>query len=270
MTLKVIARIRTDFPGKFGVPRQSGLADTKGRIVFEPGYRSPDALRGIEEYSRLWILWGFSEVPEESFRPMVRPPRLGGNQRVGVFATRSPFRPNPIGLSCVRMEGVEKGKEGCVLYVSGVDMTDGTPVYDIKPYLPYVDAFPDAQGGFAGRVKDYRLAVEFPGEWLERVPEEHREVLREILSQDPRPPYQDDPRRVYGMSYAGMGIRFTVSRGILTVCEVSALEKDGGLAECAVEKGEKQTEDCCREGYEYEYGINRIKRRAVGNLGIVP
>lgn len=220
LTLRVIARIHTDFPEKFGVPRQSGLADTKGTIVFEPGYQNPDALRGIGEYSRLWILWGFSEVPEESFRPTVRPPRLGGNKRAGVFATRSPFRPNPIGLSCVRLEGIEKGKTGCVIHVSGVDMTDGTPVYDIKPYLPHVDAFPDARGGFAERVKDYRLFVEFPGKWLERVPEEHREVLKEILGQDPRPSYQDDPHRVYKMSYAGMEIHFTVSGGVLTVCRV--------------------------------------------------
>lgn len=220
MTLKIIARMHTDFPEKFGVPRQSGLADTKGVIVFEPEYRSPGALKGIEEYSHLWILWGFSEVPEGKWSPTVRPPRLGGNKREGVFATRSPFRPNPVGLSCVKLERIEKSKEGPVLCVSGVDMTDGTPVYDIKPYLPYVDSHPEADDGFAGEVKDYGLSVEFPKEWLEKVPREHREVLREILSQDPRPSYQEDKERVYGMAYAGMEIRFTVSEGTLTVCGV--------------------------------------------------
>lgn len=149
---------------------------------------------------------------------------------MGVFATRSPFRPNAIGLSSVKLEGTAMTDRGMVLHVSGIDLRDQTPIYDIKPYLPYVDAFPDAQGGFTGRMKDYRLAVEFPGEWLERVPEEHRRVLKDILSQDPRPSYQDDPQRVYGMSYAGMAVRFTVSGGILTVREVSALKKDGGLA----------------------------------------
>lgn len=220
MRLKRIARIHTDFPEKFGVPRQSGLADTKGVIVFEPEYRKPEALRGIEEYSYLWIVWGFSGMEQRHFHPTVRPPRLGGNKRLGVFATRSPFRPNPIGLSCVKLERIEKSKDGLVLCVSGVDMTDGAPVYDIKPYLPYVDSHPEAEGGFAERMKDHRLSVEFPEEWLGKVPVEHREVLKEILRQDPRPSYQEDPERVYGMTYAGMEIRFMVADGILTVCEV--------------------------------------------------
>lgn len=220
LKLNVIARIYTDFPEKFGVPRQSGLADTKGVIVFEPEYRNPDALRGIEEYSHLWIMWGFSEIKKEGWSPTVRPPRLGGNKRVGVFATRSPFRPNPVGLSCVRLERTEKREEGTVLYVSGVDMTDGTPVYDIKPYLPHIDCHPEADGGFAETVKDYRLKVIFPEKWIKKVPEEHREVLREILSQDPRPAYQEDPARIYGMTYAGMEILFFVDAHTLTVCEV--------------------------------------------------
>ncbi len=222
MTLKIIARIRTDFPEKFGVPRQSGLADTKGVIVFEPEYRDPEALRGIEGFSHLWILWGFSEVPEGKWSPTVRPPRLGGNKREGVFATRSPFRPNPVGLSCVKLERIEQRQEGLVLCVSGVDMTDGTPVFDIKPYLPYVDSHPEAEDGFTRDIKDYRLSVEFPGEWLKKVPKEHQETLREILSQDPRPSYQEDKERVYGMAYAGMEIHFTVAEGLLTVCGVTA------------------------------------------------
>lgn len=222
MTLKIIARIRTDFPEKFGVPRQSGLADTKGVIVFEPKYRAPEALRGIEGFSHLWILWGFSEVPEGKWSPTVRPPRLGGNKREGVFATRSPFRPNPVGLSCVKLERIEQRQEGLVLCVSGVDMTDGTPVFDIKPYLPYVDSHPEADDGFTRDIKDYRLSVEFPGEWLKKVPKEHQETLKEILRQDPRPSYQEDKERVYGMAYAGMEIHFTVAEGLLTVCGVTA------------------------------------------------
>lgn len=220
MKLQKIARIHTDFPEKFGVPRQSGLADTKGIIVFEPEYRNPEALRGLEEYSHLWIVWGFSETSCKRWSPTVRPPRLGGNKRVGVFATRSPFRPNPVGLSCVKLDRIEKRKEGMVVCVSGVDMTDGTPVYDIKPYLPHIDAHPEADGGFAGRVKDYELLVEFPERWLEKVPEEHRETLKELLRQDPRPSYQEDAKRIYGMAYAGMEIRFSVKKNVLTVCGV--------------------------------------------------
>ena len=220
LMLKVIARVYTDFPEKFGVPRQSGLADTKGMIVFESEYGKPEALKGIEGFSHLWVLWGFSEVPEGKWSPTVRPPRLGGNKREGVFATRSPFRPNPVGLSCVKLEGIEKRPEGLALSVSGVDMTNESPVYDIKPYLPYVDSHPEADEGFTGGVKAYRLAVAFPEKWYNRVPKEHREVLKEILSQDPRPSYQEDSHRVYGMTYAGMQIRFFVKDGVLTVCEV--------------------------------------------------
>lgn len=213
-----VARIRTDFPEKFGIPRQSLLADTKGRIVFEEGYRNPEAVRGIEGYSHLWLLWEFSEAVRGKFRPTVRPPRLGGNERVGVFATRSPFRPNPVGLSCVRLERVEMSREyGPVLYVAGADLMDGTPIFDIKPYLPYVDAHPEAAGGFAQERKDYRLEVSFSEECRENFSPEELSALREVLAQDPRPSYQDDPQRVYGMSYAGREIKFRVEDGTLTV-----------------------------------------------------
>lgn len=213
-----VARIRTDFPEKFGIPRQSLLADTKGRIIFEEDYRNPEAVRGIEGYSHLWLLWEFSEAVRGEFRPTVRPPRLGGNERVGVFATRSPFRPNPIGLSCVKLERVEMSREyGPVLYVAGADLMDGTPIFDIKPYLPYVDAHPEAEGGFAQERKDYRLEVSFSEECRENFSPEELSVLREVLAQDPRPSYQDDPQRVYGMSYAGREIKFRVEDGTLTV-----------------------------------------------------
>lgn len=217
---KTIARVYTDFPSKFGIPRQSGLAETGGRIVFEKEYRSREAVRGLEEYSHLWILWEFSEAVREDWSPTVRPPRLGGNRRVGVFATRSPFRPNPIGLSCVRLESIEFTEEGPVLHVSGADMLDGTPVYDIKPYLPYVDSHPEAEGGFAEKVKEYGLELDFPQEWLEKVPEKKREPLKQILSQDPRPSYQKDSERVYGMEFAGMEIKFQVKENCLIVKEI--------------------------------------------------
>ncbi len=224
-TMHVIARIHTVFPTKFGIPRQSGLVKTWGRIVFEPDYRNPDMLRGIEEYSHLWILWGFSEVEGKSWHPTVRPPRLGGNQRVGVFATRSPFRPNAIGLSCVELAGVDlDGQEGPVLHVRGADMMEGTPIYDIKPYLAYVDSMPGARGGFADRVKDYSLQVECPECWREKIPEEERETLFQILSQDPRPSYQNDPGRIYGMEYAGMEVKFRVQGRQLEVCEITKEE----------------------------------------------
>lgn len=229
--LKKIAVIHTDFPEKFGVPRQSGLAAVKGRIVFEPEYRNPDALRGIEDYSHLWILWGFSQVPEEEWRPTVRPPRLGGNRRMGVFATRSPFRPNPIGLSCVELESFEKtAKEGIVLHVKGADMVDKTPIYDIKPYLPYVDARPEAMGGFADQVKDDHLEVCIPEKWSKKIPEEQRSVLEEILMQDPRPSYQDDEERIYGMTYANLEVKFQVKGNQLTVCGIYQTE-DGSWRE---------------------------------------
>lgn len=221
LRLEVIAHIRTDFPEKFGVPRQSGLADTQAEIIFTPKYRNADALRGIEDYSHLWLIWGFSEIRDEKWRPMVRPPRLGGNCRKGVFATRSPYRPNPVGLSCVALEGLEKRTaEGTILHVRGADLTDGTPIYDIKPYLPYVDAVLDAAGGFSDEVKDYRLQVVIPDASLAVVPEKYRRSLIQILSQDPRPSYQDDAERVYGMTYADMEIKFQVKDEILTVCHV--------------------------------------------------
>lgn len=213
-----IARIRTDFPEKFGIPRQSGLAGTRGRIIFEERYRSPEAVRGIGQFSHLWLLWEFSGAVREEFSPTVRPPRLGGNERVGVFATRSPFRPNPIGLSCVKLERVEiSGECGPVLYVTGVDMMDNTPIFDIKPYLPYVDAHPEADGGFAAEKKDYRLEVSFSEECRREFSPEELSVLREVLSQDPRPSYQDDPERVYGMAYAEREVKFRVDNGTMTV-----------------------------------------------------
>ena len=227
-TIQVIARIRSDFPTKFGIPRQSGLVEElKAAVVFEPEYRNPDAVRGLEGFSHLWLIWEFSEAVGKGWHPTVRPPRLGGNQRMGVFATRSPFRPNPIGLSCVRLEKVElDGPDGPVLYVTGADMMSGTPIYDIKPYLPYVDSIPQARGGFASRVKEYALEVEIPGACLEKIPVSERETLRQILSQDPRPSYQDDPERMYGMGYAGMEVKFQVKDGRLLVRDIETASKD--------------------------------------------
>lgn len=219
-----VAYIHTEFHGKFGIPRQSGLADAPGRIVLEPEYRREDALRGIEMYSHLWLLWKFLGVEREKWSPTVRPPRLGGNTRIGVFATRSPFRPNPIGLSCVKLERVEwHTPEGPVLYVSGVDILDQTPILDIKPYLPYVDCHPEADGGFAERKKDYMLQVYFPEELRREIPEEEYRVICQILSGDPRPSYQKDETRIYGMEYGGWNIRFRVKEEVLTVCEVSRI-----------------------------------------------
>lgn len=218
----VIARIHTDFPTKFGIPRQSGLVkELKGEIVFEPEYRNPDALRGIEEFSHLWLIWEFSEAVRDTWSPTVRPPRLGGNTRMGVFATRSPFRPNPVGLSSVRLESVELHTDrGPVLHVSGADLMDGTPIFDIKPYLPFADSYPEASGGFADRTRDYGLKVEISEELLTRMEEEKRESLIAVLAHDPRPSYQDDPERVYGMEFAGHEIKFTVRDGVLTVKSV--------------------------------------------------
>ena len=218
--MKVIARIRSDFKTKFGIPRQSGLVpELVGKIVFEPEYRDPEALRGITGYTHLWLVWEFSEmIREGKWSPTVRPPRLGGNTRVGVFATRSPNRPNPIGLSSVRLLSVEKTEnEGTVLLVSGADLMDGTPIYDIKPYLPLSDCHPDAIGGFSDGKKDYALAVEIPDEIVSGLPADKIEALRAILSEDPRPSYQNDPEREYGFPFAGYEIRFRVSDGILTV-----------------------------------------------------
>ena len=222
MELSPIAYIRSEFPTKFGIPRQSGLVSSlRAMIVFEPMYRNPDALRGIESFSHLWLIWEFSEVLRKGWSPTVRPPRLGGNTRIGVFATRSPFRPNPIGLSCVRLEQVcPDSKHGTVLLVSGADLMDGTPIYDIKPYIPYADAHPEAVGGFAQEAPVPTLQVDFPPQLLERIPEDRRQALIGVLALDPRPSYQDDPKRVYGMSFADRNIRFTVKGSILTVCAV--------------------------------------------------
>lgn len=217
--IKVIAHIRSDFKEKFGIPRQSGLVEAlRAEIVFEPEYRNADALRGIEGFSHIWLIWQFSQAVRESWSPTVRPPRLGGNTRLGVFATRSPFRPNPIGLSCVRLEGLRQDPAlGTVLVVSGADLLDGTPIYDIKPYLPYADCRPEATGGFAANAPEARLRVEFPEELLETVPRDKRDALIGVLSQDPRPSYHDDPERVYGMSFDGMEVRFSVDGDALIV-----------------------------------------------------
>ena len=229
--IRPIAHIKSDFTDKFGIPRQSGLVpELTARIVFEPEYRDPNALVGLEGYSHLWLIWQFSTVAAEytagkSWRPTVRPPRLGGNERMGVFATRSPFRPNAIGLSCVRLEGVEQTAEGSVLLVSGADLMDGTPIYDIKPYLPYADCKPEASGGFAPQ-RGKTLAVDFPAELLSRVPEDKRDALTGVLAQDPRPHYQSDPQRIYGMAFAGLEVRFRVADGAVYVVEVTE-ERDG-------------------------------------------
>ena len=217
--IKPIAYIYNDFPDKFGIPRQSGLAKhLKAFIRFEPEFRSPEAVRGLEDYSHLWLIWGFSKNVQSGWTPTVRPPRLGGNVRKGVFATRSPFRPNPLGLSSVRLESIEVDKDsGPILHISGADLMNGTPIFDIKPYLPYVDSHPDASNGFAGSVKDYELQVEFPKELFKRIPEDKRDALLEVLSQDPRPSYQDDPERIYGMSFADFNIKFKVHDDILSV-----------------------------------------------------
>ena len=220
--IHIIARIQSDFPTKFGIPRQSGLVDTlEARILFEPEYRNPDALRGLEGFSHLWLIWEFSQAKREGWSPTVRPPRLGGNQRLGVFATRSPFRPNPIGLSCVRLAGIDlHTPQGPILRVMGADLMDGTPIYDIKPYLPYADAHPQALGGFASQPKQASLTVECPPQLWEQVPPDKREALRGVLAQDPRPAYQEDPHRVYGMSFGGLEVRFQVNGNRLTVVAV--------------------------------------------------
>lgn len=221
--IQIIAHIHTDFREKFGIPRQSGIVDSlKGQIVFEPAYRNPDALRGIEDFSHLWLLWHFSQVPQKEWSPTVRPPRLGGNTKVGVFATRSPFRPNPIGLSCVKLDRVEFHPTlGPIIHVLGADLMDGTPIIDIKPYLPHADCKPEALSGFAGPVKDYHLQVEIPELLLRKIPADKQQALKQVLAHDPRPSYHSDPTRVYGMSFAGFEIKFTVDQDTLTVCEIS-------------------------------------------------
>jgi len=224
--LKVIATIHTDFPSKFGIPRQGGLVDAlKATVTFEPEYRDASALRGLEGYSHLWLIWQFSESVMEGWSPTVKPPRLGGNRRMGVFATRSPFRPNPLGLSCVRLEGIElSGPEGPVLHVAGADLMDGTPIFDIKPYIPYADSHPEATGGFTDGIDYARLAVDFPGALLAAIPPDKRQALIEVLAQDPRPGYRHgDSDRRYGVSFAGFDVRFTVNGNTLTVVEVEKL-----------------------------------------------
>ena len=219
--MKIIARIRNDYDGKFGVPRQSGLVEeVVSTIVFEPEYRVPEALRGIEAFSHLWLIWAFDRTERENGSPTVRPPRLGGNQRIGVFATRSPYRPNPIGLSCVRLIGVGKGSEGTVLKVAGADLVNGTPIYDIKPYLPYADCKTDATGGFTDRTEKRRVEVEIPEELAGKMDEERLQALKAVLREDPRPAYQEDPERVYAFEFGGKHVEFRVENGVLTVLRI--------------------------------------------------
>ncbi len=229
ISVKIIAHAHTDFSEKFGIPRQSGVCEgLYARIVFEPQYRDPAALRGMEGFSHLWLIWQFSALPDGGgFRPTVRPPRLGGNRREGVFATRSPFRPNPIGLSSVRLVRIEQTEhEGCVLIVEGADLLDGTPILDIKPYLPFTDAHPEARGGFADPLNGARLTVACDETLLSRLPEQKRAALLSVLAEDPRPAYQEDPARVYGFPFAGYEIKFRVEGGLLTVTEIRAAEDE--------------------------------------------
>lgn len=222
LTMHIIANIHSDFPTKFGIPRQSGLVEElTAKIVFTPDYRAPEAVRGLEDFSHIWLIWQFSKAVREHWSPTVRPPRLGGNTRLGVFATRSPFRPNAIGLSCVRLLKVEPNTpEGPVLTVAGADLMDGTPILDIKPYIPYADCQMEATGGFTDTAGEFLLKVEFPPELLSMVPEDRREALIGVLRHDPRPSYQRKPERVYGMEFAGWNIRFRVAEDVLTVVEV--------------------------------------------------
>ena len=220
--MKIIGHIETDFKEKFGIPRQSGLVkESKGRILFEKEYNVPEAFRGLEDFSHIWVLWQFSEAVREDFTPTVRPPLLGGNKRMGVFATRSPFRPNNTGLSALKLDKVEiTEKEGVVLYVSGADLLDGTPIYDIKPYLPYADSIPDAVGGFTQSLEERRLEVDFPEELLSKVSEDKRSSLIAVLAADPRPSYQNDPERIYGMRFAEYEVKFKVEGKKLRVTSI--------------------------------------------------
>ena len=224
-TIKPIARMHSDFSTKFGIPRQSGLVEElRSTIVFEPEYRNDDALRGIEDFSHLWIIWQFSEAVRNEWSPTVRPPRLGGNTRMGVFATRSPFRPNNLGLSCVKLLGVEHTAEhGIVIHVGGADLMDGTPIFDIKPYIPYSDCHPEATGGFTDTAGDFLLTVDFPDDLLQKLPQDKRSAAIGVLSHDPRPSYQRKPGRIYGLTFAGFDIRFTVEENQLCVVEVNKL-----------------------------------------------
>lgn len=221
-SIQIIARMKSDFPTKFGIPRQSGLVEElRSTVIFEPEFRNPDALRGIEGYSHLWLIWQFSEAVRQDWSPTVRPPRLGGNTRMGVFATRSPFRPNALGLSSVRLLGVEHTKEfGTVLHVGGADLMDGTPIFDIKPYIPYGDCHPDATGGLTDTAAEFLLKVEFPPALLNLLPEGKREAAIGVLSHDPRPSYQRTAERIYGIRFAGFDIRFQVAEDTLTVIAV--------------------------------------------------
>ena len=225
ITIHPIARMHSDFSSKFGIPRQSGLVQQlESTIVFEPAYRNADALRGIEDFTHLWLIWQFSEAVRQDWSPTVRPPRLGGNTRMGVFATRSPFRPNNLGLSCVQLLGVETTQDvGTVLHVGGADLLDGTPIFDIKPYIPYADCHPEATGGFTDSAGDFLLFVDFPPNLLNRLPAGKREAAAAVLSHDPRPSYQRTPGRVYGLSFAGYDIRFTVEENHLQVLDVQPL-----------------------------------------------
>ena len=222
--MQVIATIRTDFPTKFGIPRQSGIVDTlRAKIVFEPAYRNPDALRGLEDFSHVWLIWQFSgNARRETWSPTVRPPRLGGNTRMGVFATRSPFRPNPLGLSSVRLEGIENRPDvGPVLIVRGADLMDGTPIYDIKPYIPYADCHPDAAAGFTAQTQFHHLTMVCNADLWARVPADQQAALQGVLENDPRPSYQHDPERVYGMEFSGLEVHFVVDGAVLTVTGIT-------------------------------------------------
>lgn len=220
--MKIIGHIHTDFPGKFGIPRQSGLVPgLKGVITFEPEFRNPEAFRGLEEFSHIWLLWKFSKSEKEHWSATVKPPRLGGKKRMGVFATRSPYRPNDIGLSSVRLEKITiDEKMGPMLHVAGADLLDGTPIYDIKPYITYTDSHPEATEGFAGKVKEKELVVEFPENLLQQFPKEKRNAIRGVLAQDPRPAYDTDETRLYGVEFAGYDVRFTVTGNLLSVKEL--------------------------------------------------
>ena len=222
LVLEKIGWVRSDFPSKFGIPRQSGLIEElKATIIFEPAYRKAEALRGLADFSHIWLIWQFSEATRQVWSPTVRPPRLGGNKRMGVFATRSPFRPNPLGLSCVKLEGIDwQSPQGPTLQIAGADLMDGTPIYDIKPYLPFTDSQPNACCGFAAQTQDYALTVECPPELLLKIPEPLRNGLLAVLAHDPRPAYQHDAQRLYGFAFADWEIRFTVRDETLTVCEI--------------------------------------------------
>ena len=226
VNIQIIARMKSDFPTKFGIPRQSGLVEElRSTIIFEPEFRNPDALRGIDGYSHLWLIWQFSEAVRTEWSPTVRPPRLGGNTRMGVFATRSPFRPNSLGLSSVKLLGIEHTEEfGTVLHVGGADLMDGTPIFDIKPYIPYGDCHPEATGGFTDTAGEFLLKVNFPEHLLNQLPNGKQQAAIGVLSHDPRPSYQRKPDRVYGISFAGFDIRFTVEEDVLTVQAVEKLK----------------------------------------------